>query len=46
MNKYIMVVGFYIGLLYVFVTKKCTTNDVCVLLCINMAITYVFKKDT
>ena len=42
--KHLAVAAFYMGLLVVSQTKTCTTQDVCALLCINMAITYLFKK--
>lgn len=42
--KNLPIVAFYAGLMVVAICKTCTTNDVCALLCINMAITYLYKK--
>lgn len=43
-KHYYPVAGLYFGMLFYFLTKTCTTNDVCSLLCFNMAVTYLFKE--
>lgn len=51
MNNYgpnypkIVALSYLVFALFIFFSgKKCTTDDICMLLCINMGVTYLFKK--
>ncbi len=46
MNHKYIIAGLYVLMIFVTAAKQCTTNDVCMLLCLNMAVTYIFKKDS